>query len=466
MVCDGRGELLVCDFPRCRKVFHKCCAWPGSAQTENETDAEGSRWICPRHRCAVCGVAETDPGQAGAQAVALQKCTRCTISLCARHRTLEASNCSNSSNSGGEFRCPHCNAPPARVRLARTLQETWAKMANHYLALPFMRPLLSGHGATNGAALDGLQPQGGPAHDLLGILEKVRRLEYGSDVDFMADVQHVHDLCRARVSGSILPDAWKTLMIIADKALLRHASTLRDLRAQIGSDPAGHRGCTDAFACPLGLQGLRPSTNLPAMTPHRSLKEWQTYVLRAPAQPGRDDAVNGASDSFVESYQERSSTSSSSSSSSAELPMPGTIADLLLELSNSAPAAHALRPPPFVERQDPFDSLPHHEVNDMFATQAKMLRSVLASNTKLREEWLRSKEKLMLSPATGEENAITLGEAHVLVELQVANQNLKAQLEQSRMQLAERDCKYAELQTGFAELQRKCELLQAQLDHG
>lgn len=100
----------------------------------------------------------------------------------------------------------------------------------------------------------------------------------------------------------------------------------------------------------------------------------------------------------------------------------GTIADLLLELSSSAPAAHTLCPPPFAERLDPFDALPHHAVNDMFTAQATMLRSVLASNTKLREEWLRSKEKLMLSPGTGEENAITLGEAHVLVELQVANQ--------------------------------------------
>ena len=158
-------------------------------------------------------------------------------------------------------------------------------MANHYLALPFMRPLLSGHGSTDDAvASHSHQPHGGPAEDLLGILEKVRRLEYSSDVDFMVDVQHVHDLCCARVSGSILPDAWKTLMIIADRALLRHASNLHDLRAQIGSDPAGHRGCADAFACPMGLQGLRPSTRLPGMTPHRSLKEWQTYVLRAPAQ--------------------------------------------------------------------------------------------------------------------------------------------------------------------------------------
>jgi hypothetical protein len=54
--------------------------------------------------------------------------------------------------------------------------------------------------------------------------------------------------------------------------------------------------------------------------------------------------------------------------------------------------------------------------------QSVMLRRAVESHAVLRDEWRRSKERIMLGPEQGEEAAITLGETHVLLELQVSNQ--------------------------------------------
>ena len=51
-----------------------------------------------------------------------------------------------------------------------------------------------------------------------------------------------------------------------------------------------------------------------------------------------------------------------------------------------------------------------------------MLRQVIESHGALRDEWRRSREKLMCAPGEGEHSVITLGDAHVLLELQIANQ--------------------------------------------
>jgi len=58
----------------------------------------------------------------------------------------------------------------------------------------------------------------------------------------------------------------------------------------------------------------------------------------------------------------------------------------------------------------------------MLDAQSALLRQAVESHAVLREEWRRSKERIMLGPDGGEEVTITLGEAHVLLELQVANQ--------------------------------------------
>lgn len=99
-------------------------------------------------------------------------------------------------------------------------------------------------------------------------------------------------------------------------------------------------------------------------------------------------------------------------------------------------------------RLDPFHGLAGEEVTHLFDAQATMLRRLVASNATLRDEWRRSKAKLLLSPSVGEENAITLGEAHVLVELQVANTSLNAHVETLKAQL---ELKTRELQASQLE---------------
>jgi len=123
---------------------------------------------------------------------------------------------------------------------------------------------------------------------------------------------------------------------------------------------------------------------------------------------------------------------------------------MLLSLASSTPSPPSGHEVPVNDdtHLDPFQGLAPDEITHMFDGQAAMLRRLVSSNAKLRDEWRRSKEKLLLGPAGGEENAITLGEAHVLVELQVANQALSAHVESLKAQL---ESKTRELQASQIE---------------
>lgn len=93
------------------------------------------------------------------------------------------------------------------------------------------------------------------------------------------------------------------------------------------------------------------------------------------------------------------------------------------------------------------------QVQSLFEEQATMLRKMIRSNAVIRDEWRRSKEKLLLAPEVklsararsvsrlfsrtelrqvGQEQAITLGEAHVLLELQIANQVSRTPVQENR----------------------------------
>ena len=128
----------------------------------------------------------------------------------------------------------------------------------------------------------------------------------------------------------------------------------------------------------------------------------------------------------------------------------GSVASLLLSLASSVPSPPSGHHVPANDNTDldPFQGLAPDDITHMFDGQAAMLRRLVSSNAKLRDEWRRSKEKLLLGPAGGEENAITLGEAHVLVELQVANQALSAHVDSLKTQL---ESKARELQASQIE---------------
>uniref|UniRef100_A0A7S2E301 Uncharacterized protein n=2 Tax=Octactis speculum TaxID=3111310 RepID=A0A7S2E301_9STRA len=339
-------------------------------------------------------------------------------------------------------------------------------MANHYLALPFLRPYLSGHQMASPTFPPPKQSQESvkarcAPDDLLGILEKIRRLEYLSRAEFMDDVRRLHGVCQRITAPDLtLSDAWNTLFINAEKVLspgqARIAANLlpKGLNGDAGSieakiasegmDDPRTRGDVSAEG-KIGLQGLRIGSHLPDMTPYRSLADWRRFVLEAPIELlDREDGGG---------HRE------------ADLPTTATIADLLLELSSvDPPVASPDSACGMPHAEDPFSGLCNDDdVNGIFDAQSRMMRQVLRANTQLRKQWQCSKEKFLSSPESGQQTAITLGEAHVLLELQVANQNLRAQLEQSQAQVSEHESRLQAEQLRYTELQQKHDLLQAQL---
>lgn len=86
LICSYGGDLIVCEFQGCRKVYHQFClgAFP-VPKDENAT------WYCPRHTCAVSGRQELAEGHEqligkGKSPVArkanmLWKCKQCPLAL-------------------------------------------------------------------------------------------------------------------------------------------------------------------------------------------------------------------------------------------------------------------------------------------------------------------------------------------------------------------------------------------------
>lgn len=188
MICDGEGRLIVCDQKSCPKVFHEACVHPSAAAV-----GDSSAWVCPRHRCVLCGAAEDG------NSIALTKCVTCVVSCCTQ--------CAASAICG-EFRCLNCEQPPPIVSMAHIFQESWSKMACNHLSLAFLRPCLS---------IPSSPPTDG-AEDLLGILEHVRSLEYESVHHFRRDIRNCLEAVRIRSEndGPII-QAFETLMSNAEK---------------------------------------------------------------------------------------------------------------------------------------------------------------------------------------------------------------------------------------------------------
>lgn len=55
-ICGFGGELMVCDFFTCAKVYHRFCLGPYPLST-----ASGQNWLCPQHACASTGVDDVPP---------------------------------------------------------------------------------------------------------------------------------------------------------------------------------------------------------------------------------------------------------------------------------------------------------------------------------------------------------------------------------------------------------------------
>jgi len=97
-ICNDGGNLIICEFNDCNKVFHVVCV-------QLEQLPEG-RWECPRHFCSVCDIHLND--------VTLS-CTCCPISYCTTHVPFDLKKASESSKHHG-FKCTKCSAHTNRNR--------------------------------------------------------------------------------------------------------------------------------------------------------------------------------------------------------------------------------------------------------------------------------------------------------------------------------------------------------------
>lgn len=87
LICGYGGEVVVCEFYGCTKVYHQFCL--GTFHFPKDDDVT---WFCPRHRCAQSGSLEmvnemeqtpTTGKGAGKVSVKMQlwKCTQCPVAL-------------------------------------------------------------------------------------------------------------------------------------------------------------------------------------------------------------------------------------------------------------------------------------------------------------------------------------------------------------------------------------------------
>ena len=63
--CFDGGQLLMCDYKSCPKVYHMSCV-------DHETRPR-EKWICPWHHCVTCGSS------------AIKHCIHCPNAYCAKH---------------------------------------------------------------------------------------------------------------------------------------------------------------------------------------------------------------------------------------------------------------------------------------------------------------------------------------------------------------------------------------------
>lgn len=84
LICSYGGELVVCDFAYCTKVYHRLCLGEYPFPSDESTP-----WYCPRHSCLVTQETETDScllladenGKRGETTTSLWKCVFCPCAV-------------------------------------------------------------------------------------------------------------------------------------------------------------------------------------------------------------------------------------------------------------------------------------------------------------------------------------------------------------------------------------------------
>jgi hypothetical protein len=90
MVCRDGGNLMLCDYEKCRKAFHPHCV-----HLDKVPDGD---WHCPYHQCVVCGDESNDQHN---------WCTQCPTAYCDEHIPTDSQTRADAMDLV-EFLCANC----------------------------------------------------------------------------------------------------------------------------------------------------------------------------------------------------------------------------------------------------------------------------------------------------------------------------------------------------------------------
>ncbi|CAH0473284.1 unnamed protein product [Peronospora belbahrii] len=470
LLCSFGGELIVCEFPGCTKVYHQFClgAYPFPKD-------ENAIWCCPRHTCALTGEKETcddyekltskqkyaSPRKSMVRNC-LWKCILCPVAI-SDEALPQVPQGNIFSKKLRTFICPYCFITPLKVQLAKRLEKVWSTMATNRQGMPFCGPLLCGIELVNGK-LEANRTQ----LDLFKVLARIRRLEYEESMAFSRDIDEVVANALNLIANRSFPliEAAKTLKIIRNEQFAIHQQKFNFLDNKICRLKNARENEDDdedeyIRRWPLRWRqecGPFDDSYFPQVDA-MSLEEWTAFVSAAPLYAsgdefdGRGDTGMYMSDEMsgnedvpqqpVGSMRSRSPSLGSVSESSGPPVARRTKSsiglsegtDVIMALGDLSKPGSGNQKRRFggelakgldsVDAREFFLSPSTSEMQHMFNQQSTLLRSALEAHSTLQRSWLISQQDML---GLGGRGGFSVGEGRLAAELRLANKNLRQRL--------------------------------------
>ncbi|GMF40839.1 unnamed protein product [Phytophthora fragariaefolia] len=404
MICGFGGELIVCEFPACTKVYHQFCL--GAYPFPKDEDAT---WYCPRHTCALTGKKE----------------------LC---------------DDGEKVMNKLKHASPRKVNVSNVL---W-KCSQCPLAIA-----------------DDALPQSEDTRtqlDLFKVLARIRRLDYEESVAFSRDIDEVVANALDLISNRSYPlmEAAKTLKIIRNEQFAIHQQKLNFLDSKIrrlqtdrenGRDDEDDLFGSDKNKWPLRWRQECGSfeDKYYAQLDAKSLQEWTALVAAAPLYASGDefdsrsgieaymsDELSGEDVTQLRIGSARSRSPSLGSanevtSSPAEMRIKSGLTlsegtDVMIAFGDLSKPGSVNQKRRFggehtkeldsMDAREFFLSPSTSEMQHMFDQQSTLLRSALEAHSTLQRSWLISQQDML---GLGGRGGFSVGEGRLAAELRLAN---------------------------------------------
>ncbi|ETV99182.1 hypothetical protein H310_07975 [Aphanomyces invadans] len=476
-LCGLGGELVVCEFSKCTKVYHQLCLGAFPFPTDEETE-----WICPRHRCVLSGRKE-DPTSS---TKSLWHCLHCPVAI--DDSVLPSSPAlSKISRRDKTMVCAHCNSPSPMVRLAKILERIWSVIATNRQGTPFCGPLLVGIDRP-----PDMDPHALPL-DLFQIIAAVRSLRYSSEVAFVQDVETVvaTSLAILRDRSAPLVEAAKTMSMVVNEQLQYHQAQFQTIQTLMENYLHADKKNDElsSWSIPWRKECMPFGDKSYVHIEARSIEEWTSYVSHATLYANLSPMASQQHEDAEERYTRYGTASppripltDESKTTEAEadqrsLTLTDGI-DVLVALSDlgqhhrfrasTIPSTAASAPEPSIYREELGLTPSICEMDAMFQQQAALLRKALHAHATLEHAWNLNKQHML---GMRQDQVISIGEGRLAAELRVANNNLKARLrnkDQVLQQLTsdhfDLNGQVKQLQTALDEKERRLRLLEGQLD--